>query len=89
MLIAWIVIKVKYISLVNLIMEREVVTELIQYDLRPEVLERELQSILPGGSRREKVMESYEGLKEILGPPGASSRIAGEMVAALKDMLNN
>jgi len=35
MIIAWIVIKVKYISLVNLIMNREVVTELKQYDLNP------------------------------------------------------
>jgi len=80
MLIAWIVIRVKYISLVNLIMESEIVKELIQYDLKEKNLLSELKAILPGGEKREKILSDYEVLKNKLGPEGASGRIAREMV---------
>lgn len=84
MLIAWMVIKVKHISLVNLIMNAEVVKELVQYDLKAGSIISELKAILPGGGRREKMISDYEELKKILGPEGASGRIAGEMVKELK-----
>lgn len=84
MIIAWMVIKVKYISLVNLIMEREVVKELIQYDLTKDKILRELNRILKGGEKREKLLADYEELKKKLGPAGASGRIAREMVSELK-----
>ena len=84
MLIAWMVIKVKYISLVNLIMGFEVIKELIQYDLKENNLLTELKAILPGGMKREKILSDYEVLKDKLGPAGASGRIAREMVAVLK-----
>jgi lipid-A-disaccharide synthase len=83
MLIAWMVIKVKYISLVNLIMNSEVVKELVQYDLKEKALLTELKAILPGGEKREKLLSDYEVLKNILGSAGASGRIAHEMVAEL------
>jgi lipid-A-disaccharide synthase len=60
MLIAWMVIKVKYISLVNLIMEFEVIKELVQYDLKESNLLKELKAILPGGAKREKILSDYE-----------------------------
>jgi lipid-A-disaccharide synthase len=88
MIIAWIVIKVKYISLVNLIMEREVVRELIQYDLRESNVLMELKAILPGGEKREKILSDYKILKEKLGPAGASVRIAREMVKDAQRMAN-
>ena len=84
MLIAWIVVKVKYISLVNLIMGSEVVKELVQYDLTEKALLKELKSILPGGVKREKLLSDYEELKIKLGSAGASGRIAREMVRELK-----
>jgi lipid-A-disaccharide synthase len=84
MLIAWMVIKVKYISLVNLIMDSEVVRELVQYDLKENNLVTELKEILPGGTKREKILTDYEVLKNKLGPEGASQRIAREMVAELR-----
>ncbi len=84
MLIAWAVVKVKYISLVNLIMGCEVVKELVQYDLTENALLEELTAILPGGSKREKLLLDYELLKKKLGSSGASGRIAREMVAELK-----
>jgi lipid-A-disaccharide synthase len=83
MLIAWFVIKVKYISLVNLIMESEVVKELVQYDLTDKALQSELKSILPGGTKREKLLSDYKILKSKLGSAGASGRIAREMVREL------
>jgi lipid-A-disaccharide synthase len=85
MLIAWIVVKVKYISLVNLIMGTEVVKELVQYDLTKNSLKKELKSIVQGGDKRERMLTDYGLLKEKLGPAGASSRIAAEMVKSLKN----
>ncbi len=84
MLIAWMVIKVKYISLVNLIMNREVVKELVQYDLTERSLISELRAILPGGEKMEKMLSDYKVLEEKLGPAGASRRVAEDMVRALK-----
>jgi len=84
MVIAWMVIKVKYISLVNLIMDTEVVKELVQYDLKEKTLLTELKAILPGGAKREKILSDYEVLKNKLGSAGASGRIAREMVRELK-----
>lgn len=83
MLIGWMVIKVKYISLVNLIMGSEVVKELVQYDLTEKKIYENLKAILPGGECREKMMADYEILRNKLGPAGASGRIAGEMVKEL------
>jgi lipid-A-disaccharide synthase len=85
MLIAWAVIRVKYISLVNLIMEFEVIRELVQYDLTEKNLLPELKAILPGGDKRDKIISDYEALKTRLGPAGASGRIALEMVKELKN----
>jgi lipid-A-disaccharide synthase len=84
MLIAWMVVKVKYISLVNLILGCEVVKELVQYDLTEKALLEELTAILPGGSKREKMLLDYVLLKKKLGTSGASERIAKEMVDELK-----
>lgn len=84
MLIGWMVIKVKHISLVNLIMNAQVVTELVQYDLTEDNIVKELRAILPGGDKREKMLSQYDELKDVLGPAGASARIASEMVRELK-----
>jgi lipid-A-disaccharide synthase len=86
MVIAWMVIRVKYISLVNLIMGMEVIKELVQYDLKEKILMSELSSILPGGGKRDKILADYEALKVKLGPAGASVRIAAEMVKELKNV---
>jgi lipid-A-disaccharide synthase len=83
-LIAWAVIRVKYISLVNLIMNEEVIRELVQYDLTAKSLIAELRAILPGGEKRDQIISDYETLKLKLGPSGASGRIAWEMVMELR-----
>jgi lipid-A-disaccharide synthase len=84
MLIAWFLVKVKFISLVNLIMNAEVVKELLGYSVNKKNLIAEIKNILPGGARREKMLSDYNKLKEILGPAGASGRIAGDMITEVK-----
>lgn len=69
-------VKVNYISLVNLIMDREVVKELIQAELNTEQLQFELAAILPQGSKQASLEKEYAQLKEKLGGGGASSRVA-------------
>lgn len=77
-------VKVKYISLVNLIMDREVVKELIQADFNPKQLSEELKAILPGGSKREKLMQEMELLRQKLGGSGASEVTASLMLKNLQ-----
>lgn len=69
------VIKVKFISLVNLIMDRKLVNELIQVDYTPETTARELKKILDG-PEREAMLKSYAALRIKVGEPGASKRAA-------------
>jgi lipid-A-disaccharide synthase len=85
MLIALMVIKVKYISLVNLIMGREVIKELVQYKLNEKNLLEELKAILLEGNKRDKIIADYKALREKIGPPGASSRVAEKMVRELQE----
>ncbi len=61
------VIKVDYISLVNLILNKEAVRELIQDEFTVENLQKELEAILPGEPKREQVLQDYKQLKEIMG----------------------
>ena len=84
MLMAWIMIRVKYVSLVNLIMNKEVVKELLGYSLNKKNLLSELKAILSGGARRDEILSEYIKLKHKLGQAGASQRIAREMVRELK-----
>lgn len=69
------VINLDYISLVNLIMDREVVKELIQGELNRNNLKRELSKIL-AGEHREKMFSDYHELEEKLGGTGASDKTA-------------
>ena len=77
-------VKIKYISLVNLVMDRPVVKELIQKDFTVESGSAELTAILPGGEGHDKMMREYAELAEAIGAPGASERIGRAMVEFLK-----
>jgi lipid-A-disaccharide synthase len=77
-------IKVKYISLVNLIMDEQVVTELIQDDLNTARIRAELSEVIAGGKRRENLLIQYSALKKKLGGPGASARAASIIMDQLK-----
>lgn len=78
------IITLKYISLVNLIMDKEVVKELIQSDLNSAALTRELKEIL-SGPNRDIMINNYELLEKKLGGPGASENAAKKIVASLKN----
>jgi len=77
------IVDIKYISLVNLILDREVVTELIQGDLTSENLKTELDKLLDD-NHRTQLAKDYKELEDILGGAGASERIAEVMVEKLK-----
>jgi lipid-A-disaccharide synthase len=77
-------VKIRFISLVNLIMNREVIKELIQDQNNAGNISMELEKIIKGGPGREKMLSEYDELAKILGPAGASERIALEMVKLLK-----
>ena len=66
-------IKVNYISLVNLIADKEVVKEMIQKDMTAPKLQKELEKCL---TKKAYFREEYEKLKQLLGGPGASKRAA-------------
>lgn len=76
-------VKVDFISLVNLIMEREVVKELIQDELTVPNLIEELKKILDDKNRI-RINADLDELKKILGGSGASAVAAKEMVSNLK-----
>lgn len=69
------IIDIKYISLVNLIMAKEVVKELIQHELSKDHLKKELEKII-SGSHRDRILKDYSELKDTLGSGGASMRAA-------------
>lgn len=69
-------IKIKYISLVNLIMDKPVVKELIQHELNKNNLVQELQKLLMEANCRNSMLNEFQILKEKLGGAGASKRAA-------------
>ncbi len=77
------IITLKYISLVNLIMDKEVVTELIQENCNKKNLEHELNKILDP-QNRQYLMQQYDVLEKKLGGLGASAKTAKLIVADLK-----
>ena len=77
-------IRIPFISLVNLILEKEAVRELIQDELNEGNLVAELKRILPGGDKNVRQMQDYERLGELVGGPGASERTGGLIVKYLK-----
>lgn len=76
-------IKIKFISLVNLILNREAVKELIQKDCNATLIEQELSEIIVGGKKREKMLSDYNELEQILGAGGASSKIAHALLKTI------
>lgn len=73
-------VKVKYISLVNLILNRSLVTELIQGDCTVDNMVNELKLIEIGSPKRAEVLAGYTSLTELLGKEGASERVARKMI---------
>lgn len=82
-------LKVKFVSLVNLIAGREAVRELVAADMILENVKSELGKLLPQDSKeRTAMLNEYSRMLDILGAPGASQRAAGKIVSLLKENSN-
>ena len=77
-------VKVEYISLVNLIMNREVVKELIQADCNSTDIRNELTKLLNDEDYKQQLMKDYDELESILGGGGASDKVAQSVLLELK-----
>lgn len=81
--IARLLVSIKFISLVNLVMDAGIVKELIQEDCSAKKIGDELNLILNEVSYRNQMLQNYELLAEKMGAPGASDRAAGLMFSYL------
>ena len=79
------VLKVKYISLVNLIADREVVKELVAETFSVENIRRELEAVLPGGSHRQQMLDDYGEVYRRLGESNAPDCAATLMIQFLQN----
>jgi len=73
-------IKIKYISLINLIMDKLVVKELIQNDLTAENLSHELNELLTNSARQQQLKDDYAALKKLLSAGGDASATAAKSI---------
>ena len=78
------VVKIPWISLVNLNLGREAVREVVESRPTGERLERELRPLLEGGAERARMLRDFDELRAIIGPAGASDRVAKDMVETLR-----
>ena len=79
-------LKVRFISLVNLVADRDVVRELVAADMCVENIKSELAGLLPSdGEKRAAMLKEYSRMMDILGEPGASERAAQKIVGFLKN----
>ena len=78
------ILKIPYISLVNLVADKEVVPELVAHLMTVENTRKHLLGILPGSEAREQQLAGYELMAQRLGEPGAPKRAARQMVRILR-----
>lgn len=78
------IIKVKFISLVNLIANRQIVRELLADEFSVENISSELQQVLPEGSKREQMLIDYDELWHLLGDKTAPENAARLMIEMLQ-----
>lgn len=77
-------IRVKYICLVNLVMEKEVVRELIQNDFNEENLVKELELLLQDSKKQRQILDDLDMLKHKLGNRGASEKASEVIINMIK-----
>ena len=77
-------LKIPYISLVNINLNREAVREIVRAKLDKEESLSEVRAILPGGEKRERMLRDFNELRTMMGEEGASDRFAKDMVKSLR-----
>ncbi len=78
------IIKVKYISLGNLVVNKLAFKEFIQTECNPDALIKEIRDLIENNERREKMFKDYAEIRSELGGSGASSAVAKAMIAELQ-----
>ena len=78
-------LKIPYVSLVNLNLQREAVREMVVYHPSVDEAEKELRSIMIGGEKREKMLADFAELRAIIGGAGASDRFAKAIVEEIQN----
>lgn len=78
-------LKVKYVSLPNLILGRQALRELIMDEMRDDLVKKETAWLLEDENCRAKITDSYREMRERMGEEGASTRVAAEMVRILHE----
>lgn len=77
-------VKIKYVSLVNINLDKELLKELIQHDYTLANLKQEFEAILPNGNKNANLMEEYKNLQAILNKQGASNNAAQIIIDLVK-----
>ena len=78
-------IKINYISLVNLIMDQQIVRELIQGECNPFKIREELDLLLNDKNYREAMLSNFEIMREKLGGQGASKKVAHSLLKTISE----
>ena len=78
------VLKIPYISLVNINLNRECVREIVVSKVDVKAVSEEFRAILEGGSKRAKMLAEFAELQEMMGGEGSSHRVAQDIVKSLK-----
>ena len=78
------IVKIRYISLGNLIVDRLAFKEFIQHDCNADALVTEIRDLIENQERRQKMLDDYADIRSALGGTGASSAVAKAMIAELK-----
>ena len=83
-ILAWFLLRVPYVSLANLILNKQVCKELLQWHLTRENLMAEVTAMVEDSAYREQMLADYARIRTLLGGEGASHKVAGAMIKDLK-----
>ena len=78
------IVKVKYISLGNLIVNKFAFKEFLQNECNPDALVKEIRDLIENQERRNKMLADYAEIRSLLGESGASAAVAKAMTECLK-----
>lgn len=76
-------LKTKYVSLPNIIANKEIVKELLQMQMTVKNIKKELQNLFYNQNYRERINEDYVQMRGVMGDPGSSKRAAEKMIELL------
>ena len=81
------IVKIRYISLGNLIVDRLAFKEFIQDDCNPDMLVTEIRALIEDKEYRERMLSDYADIRQALGGSGASAAVARSMISLIYNPL--